>query len=515
MRIRIGVDVGGTNTDAVIVDGHDVLAAVKVPTTPDITSGIGLALSGVMTRTTVGPEAIDAVMIGTTHFTNAVVERRNLSPTAVIRLGAPATTEVPPLIGWPSELVDQIGRLTFILPGGYEYDGREIAPVDEGALRLASAQILRAGIKAAAVTAVFSPLKPDQEEWAARILEEEVPGLRVTCSSHIGRLGLLERENATVINASLAGLADAIVDGLERSVRGVGIEAAVWMTQNDGTLIGRDTAQRFPAATFASGPTNSIRGAALLAGASDCIVIDIGGTTTDVGTLVGGLPREAPAAVEVGGVRTNFRMPDVLSVGLGGGSIVRTEPSLSIGPDSVGYRIDHEARVFGGPILTATDIAVAAGLVEVGDPRRVADLDRGLIDDCLDLIDGAIADVVDRVKTSRPDVDAILVGGGSVIARGQIKGLSRLMRPRHHEVANAVGASIAQVSGEVDRVIDLSETDRMAAMVSARLEAERRCMKAGADPRSIRIVDVEETPLTYLPSKATRLKVKAVGDLVG
>ena len=105
-------------------------------------------------------------------------------------------------------------------------------------------------------------------------------------------------------------------------MREAGIEAPVYISQNDGTLMSVDYCRQYPVATFASGPTNSMRGAAFLSGRTDCVVIDVGGTTSDVGVLVHGFPREAAVAVDIGGVRTNFRMPDVLPVGLGGGSIV-------------------------------------------------------------------------------------------------------------------------------------------------------------------------------------------------
>ena len=122
-----------------------------------------------------------------------------------------------------------------------------------------------------------------------------------------------------------------------------------------------------PVMSFASGATNSMRGAAFLSGLADAMVVDVGGTSTDVGQLRHGFPREANSVVEVGGVRTLFRMPDLLSIGLGGGSLVERVP-LAVGPRSVGYRLTREALVFGGNTLTATDAAVAAGVARIGDP---------------------------------------------------------------------------------------------------------------------------------------------------
>ena len=126
-------------------------------------------------------------------------------------------------------------------------------------------------------------------------------------------------------------------------------------------------ATRYPILTVASGPANSIRGAAFLSGLQNAVIIDVGGTSTDVGILVNGFPRESAIAVEIGGVRTNFRMPDLISIALGGGTRIQTTDGLRIGPDSVGYRITEEALVFGGETLTLSDVAVADGRAEMGD----------------------------------------------------------------------------------------------------------------------------------------------------
>lgn len=136
------------------------------------------------------------------------------------------------------------------------------------------------------------------------------------------------------------------------------------ISQNDGTLITGDYAKRFPINTCAAGPTNSIRGAAFLTGLDKAIVVDIGGTTTDIGFLAQGFPRETTTANYIGGVRTNFRMPDVLSIAVGGGTIIReTEAGVTMGPDSVGYQLLEKALVFGGDTLTTTDITVKSGSI--------------------------------------------------------------------------------------------------------------------------------------------------------
>jgi N-methylhydantoinase A/oxoprolinase/acetone carboxylase beta subunit len=274
-----------------------------------------------------------------------------------------------------------------------------------------------------------------------------------------------------------------------------------------------DYTKRYPVATFASGPTNSMRGAAFLSGVLDCAVVDIGGTTSDVGMLQHGFPREASVAVEIGGVRTNFRMPDVLSLGLGGGSRVRAGSELTIGPDSVGFELTEKALAFGGDTLTTTDVVVAAGLAEIGDPSLVRHLDAGLVNDCLALMERMISEAVDRMKTSAEPIPVVVVGGGSILLRDSVAGASELVKPEHFAVANAIGAAIAQVGGEVDRIFSLDQLSRDEALAEAKREASEKAVAAGASPDTVQIVDVEDVPLAYLPSNATRIRAKAVGDL--
>ena len=512
MSLRIGIDVGGTNTDAVLMDGLTIVSKLKTPTTADVTSGITTALRHVLASSGTAVGDISGVMIGTTHFTNAVVERRRLEPTAAVRLGLPATLALPPMVDWPDDLADVLGRNVYLCHGGHEFDGREIAPLDPDEIRGVAREIGDKGITAIAVSSVFSPVNADMETRAAAILGEEHPAARVTLSSEIGRVGLLERENAAILNACLRPLARETMTAFRQSIADLGITAPLYITQNDGTLMSAEFAEQYPVLTFASGPTNSMRGAAFLSGLKDAMVVDVGGTTSDVGALTHGFPREASVAVEIGGVRTNFRMPDVYSFGLGGGSLVVEDP-LQIGPQSVGFRITEEARVFGGETLTTTDIAVAAGVADIGDAARVTDLDASLVAATMDRIQAMTEAAVDRMKTSAEPIPVIVVGGGSILIAKPVAGASEMVKPEHFEAANAVGAAIAQISGEVDRVYALASMSRDDAVADAKAEATAKAVAAGADEATVQIVDVEDVPLAYLPGNATRIRVKAVGDL--
>jgi len=512
--LRLGVDVGGTNTDAVIVDeAGSVLASHKVATTPDPMDGIRAAIQSVLPD--VDKSAIVQIMLGTTHPANAIIQRQGLDRIGILRLAAPSSYAVRPGAAWPAELVEAILGPTDIIHGGFEYDGREIAPLDEDAVRRFAAAC--AGeVKAIAVSCAFSPASFDHEDRAAAILAEELGDAAAVTKSHeIGSLGLLEREDAAALNASLLDVSRAVVGGLHQAILDNGLDVASYLTQNDGTLMTVEQAVKYPILTLASGPTNSMRGASALAGLSDALVIDVGGTSTDVGILVDGFPRESMHAVEVGGVRTNFRMPDLISIGLGGGTIVRgSGADVTVGPDSVGYRVIDEALVMGGSVPTLSDVSVKAGrLSGFGDPALADGLDAVTSDAALAWVDERVQELCDRMKASRQALPLIAVGGGSHLVADDVPGVSEVIKPPHFAVANAYGAAIAEASGEVDRVYRYDDSSREECLEDAKALAIKAANKAGADPEHTRITTVMEIPMTYVPGGGCRVQVKAAGPL--
>jgi N-methylhydantoinase A/oxoprolinase/acetone carboxylase beta subunit len=397
-----------------------------------------------------------------------------------------------------------------------EYDGRAISPFDKDAVRR-MVDAARDKVQAFAITSVFSPVSGDDERMAAAILAEETaPGTPISLSCEIGSLGLLERENATILNAAVTPVARRVVHAFREALEQLGIRAQLFLSQNDGTLMSLEYALQYPILTIACGPTNSIRGAAFLSGIHDAIVIDVGGTSTDIGVLNSSFPRESAVAVEIGGVRTNFRMPDLVSIGLGGGSIVRWHDGINtdvrVGPDSVGYAVVEEALCFGGQTLTMTDVAVARGMADLGERDRIQ-IPPEVIENAYRRSIALVEEAIDRMKISASDVPVIAVGGGSILLPERLAGVSRVYKPLHFEVANAIGAAIAQVSGTIDHIFSLENRTREAALQEARESAFSEAVRAGADPETLELIEVEEVPLAYLPSNAVRIKVKAAGRL--
>lgn len=514
-----------------------------------------------------GPITVRQVNIGTTHFVNAVVQHKHLSHVAVIRLCGPASRAVPPFFDFPPTLKRLVAGPVFFVKGGYRVDGREIETLDPEELRATAEKIRAEGITGVVLCSIFAPTRPDHELQAARVLREAYPEISLTLSHTIGQIGLLERENAAILNECIKELCRRTISGFRRALDDLGVRSPLFLTQNDGTVISQEQALATPVFTFASGPTNSMRGAAFLCDVADAVVVDIGGTTTDAGVLRRRFPREASTDVRVAGVRTNFRMPDVRSVGLGGGSYVTKTPQgqTQVGPLSAGFNLQREALVFGSPEanadvnsgrwLTATDVAVAAGMMELGDRSLVRDLPEADVAAALQRIRDIVEEAIDSVRVSDEPLPVILVGGGSLLLDRSrpMQGVQRFLLPDHHGVANAIGAALSQVSGSVDGVtmleamVDTAMMERAVSEVKAKLGSEAKqevvdrevsaarkpflleardtairtmeekakeaAVRAGADPSTLQIVEVVDVALTYLPGSATRIKVKAIGEL--
>ncbi|MGY3717534.1 ROK family protein [Sutcliffiella cohnii] len=513
---RIGIDVGGTHTDAVVIDeNYNVVAEVKASTTEDVSSGIYDALSKVVASANVPVNEIKHAMLGTTHCTNAIVERKRLNNIAIVRIGAPATLAIKPLVGVPDDLREMLGKHVYLVRGGHEFDGRTIAELDEEHLYKIAHEV-KGKVDSVAITSVFAPVSADHEQRAAAIFQEVLGDeVALSLSHEIGSVGLLERENATILNAAIVNVARTTASGFINALQQEGIHAQVFFGQNDGTLMSVEYTVKYPILTIACGPTNSLRGASYLSDRADALVIDVGGTTTDVGVLVDSFPRQSFLAVELGGVRTNFRMPDITAIGLGGGTIVRIaeDESFQIGPDSVGHKLPQKSLIFGGDTLTTTDVAVALGIVELGDPSKVAHLNKELLQKIYDRMIEMVEETIDKMKTSQEPIPVILVGGGSVLFPGELQGASEVIKPTNAGVANAIGSAISQVSGQIEKIFSVDELGREKTMELAKELARQEAIKAGADPEQIYIVDFEDVPLAYLPGNATKIRAKAAGPL--
>lgn len=545
-KLLIGVDVGGTNSDLVVVDPlqleeehRGVLAWHKAVTTPDVCVGIKKAIKTVLEdpQNDIQKSEIVSVTIGTTHFINAVIERdsNRLEKVAVIRLCGPYGKDMPPFGDFPEDLKLIINGFWCSLDGGYRVDAKEIRPLDEDGLRAACGKIRALGISAVALVSTFANMNNEHELRAAEIVREEIPDVDVVMSHTISGIGFIERENASILNASIKKFGRKIISSFTQATKSIGLNCTVLLSQNDGTVLSTKDALEMPIRTFSSGATNSMRGAAILCSrdpdvkGKSVIVCDIGGTTSDVGQLLpSGFPRQSSSYSYIGGVKMNFSMPHVESIGLGGGSIVRDQNGeLTVGPDSTGSEIVSKAIIFGGDVITTSDVSIGEtidkfgiesldrDLLQMGDVNKVKDL---FTPDFKQRYDFAIAkkleNIIDRMKTSPDPIPVIFVGGGSFIAPPELKGTSKVITPPFYQVANAIGAALGKISSTVAEVKTFENFDqeRDAYIQSLIDRATSEAIEKGALASSITVVTIISDAVPYV-DKVYRLEVKVVGDI--
>ncbi len=453
---RIGIDVGPSSTDLVLLDGPTGCAHLRAPSGTDGITGVVEVLEH-LRNNTVSLGDVRAVVVGSRFLIDCLDRVEGVARTGVIRFGLPASASVPPMMNWPAQLVGAIGSHVHLCHGGHDINGNEISPLDMAEVTAALDRLVDAGARSVAISSVFSPVRPSEELLAAEIVRMRYPQLRTSLSHEVGRLGLIGRENATVLNAALVDVAETYFAQLGSCLESVGINAPVFLSQNDGTVVDIDYATRYPIRTFGSGMTNAMKGASVLSGHATCVVADLRDDQVSVGLLDHGFPRITSGSTKVAGVQTNFRTPDVL----------------------------------------VRDLR----------PHRGAGRKR-----YLGVIADAIAELIARVKPGFGELPVVVVGTGASLGPKSVDGASEVLVPADAAFAHAIGAASAQAGGEVDRVVPEATGPDDIRLSEARQEAIDRAVAAGADPDSVQVAQIEQAPLKYMV-RARRIRVKAVGDL--
>ena len=351
MGLSLGLDTGGTFTDAVIVDDAGgetrVLAKAKSLTTRhDLALGLGRAARAALAASGVAPEAIGLVALSTTLATNALVEGQGG------RVGLVT-------IGFETKDLARAGVVGALdggphaaLSGGHDTHGREAAPLDVAALDVSCF----ADVGAVAVAGLFAVRDPSHE-LRVRDALREATGLPVTCSHELSaRLNGPRRALTSVLNARLLPMIARLLASTDRMLAGLGIAIQPMIVRGDGSLMARDFAAERPIETILSGPAASLVGAAHLAGVEDAIVCDIGGTTSDIGLIERGRPRLAEAGARVGGFATMVEAVAMDTYALGGDSEVRIEE------DGLAWRLALGPRRLVPVALAATEAALTPAL---------------------------------------------------------------------------------------------------------------------------------------------------------
>jgi N-methylhydantoinase A/oxoprolinase/acetone carboxylase beta subunit len=328
----IGIDTGGTYTDAVVIEqqGQRILASAKSITTKgDLAIGVGLAMANALAelKGRVAASSIKLVSVSTTLATNAVVEGHGGAACAV-------------LIGFDDKMVERTGIAAAFpdmplirVVGGHDHNGDAVALLDHAALK-AALLALKGKVGAVAIASTFA-VRNNAHELAARDLVEAVLSLPVTLSSELSSaLDAPRRALTAVLNARLIGHISRLISAVKRAMARQDIVCPLMIMKGDGSLATADSVALRPIETILSGPAASLVGAKWLSGLDDFVMSDMGGTTTDVGILEKGRPLVAPHGAEVGGWRTMVKAIDVKTIGLGGDSeiAIGLNGKIDVGP---------------------------------------------------------------------------------------------------------------------------------------------------------------------------------------
>ena len=316
MTILLGVDTGGTYTDAVLVRNEtDVIASAKSLTTrSDLAVGIGKAIKEVLGQAQVGPQDISLASLSTTLATNALVEGQG-GRVGLIYIGFDARD-----LDTQGLKAALNGDPVICLAGGHDYSGVESRPLDEAALH--SWLSIGHGVSAFAVASQFATRNPIHEQRVVKVIGE-VMGKPVSASHHLSsKLNGPKRALTALLNARLIGLTYKLIGRAESVLKNIGIGAPLMVVRGDGALIPSEMAKERPIETILSGPAASIVGARWLTGLDHALVSDIGGTTTDIALLRNGKPEIDAAGAQVGPYRTMVEAVAMRTTGLGGDSEV-------------------------------------------------------------------------------------------------------------------------------------------------------------------------------------------------
>lgn len=358
MAILLGIDTGGTYTDAVLLDDETdriVAKAKSLTTRPDLSLGIGRAMDAVLSGGNVAASEVALVSLSTTLATNALVEGQG-GRVALIFIGFD-DAELQ-----KADLADALGDDPVVfMSGGHSHAGQAVSPLDLNAL-FAKLDSISDGLTGVAIASRFATRNPEHEV-AARDFVRNRLGVPVTCSHELSHaLGGPKRAVTAVLNARLVGLIDRLIAATEAHMAARSIDARLMVVRGDGALVSAELARERPIETILSGPAASIAGAQWLTDAQDALVSDIGGTTTDVCVLKNGLPKIDPQGAKVGKYRTMVEAVAMRTFGLGGDSEVSVadglDGGLRLGPKRV-MPVSLLARDYPDLVHSALDRAMS------------------------------------------------------------------------------------------------------------------------------------------------------------
>lgn len=495
---KLGIDVGGTNIDFALVSSSDeLLYAKKIPTNSNISELILAEIMSLVDECSINIVDIKSIQLGTTLALNSLLELKQLSKVGLLRL-AGHKPDLPPAYFWSNEQRKAMLAGYRTLDGGRDYDNQILTALHGQQIKTAVEELITEGAESLAIISVFSPLYADDEIKALEIIRRQFA--LPACLSHtVGTLGFISRENAVICNAALKTILQKQFTALETLLRTSGFQGVLWISNNNGTLMQLEEAIEFPIKTIASGPTNSLLGAAKLAQCNNAIVVDIGGTSTDIGLVENGLPVNSIKGNDIAGISCQLLAPDITALAMGGGSLIDCQNNVyKIGPQSVGASLLNVCQTNGGPEWTLYDVGQRALQSDHHESKQIL----------LQLL----TRIQSEIEALVPDADTkpiLLVGGGAALIPESLLS-RRFVRPKYYTVANAYGAALSEVSAQMDCII---QSDQNIDQSIEQLEQKVICLAIGkgADRESVRIIEKKILPLYYMQQPMYRILMTAAG----
>lgn len=460
----IGLDVGGTHTDVVLIGEGCILHEVKVPTDPaNLFDCVFRGLDEVTRKTP--PESIRRVVLSTTLTTNAIVEDKIAETGMIVSSGPGIDPEA-----------FRTHRHYYAVSGSINHRGREFQPIDDLEIEAIASKLRSEGIRQVGIVGKFSSRNPKHELQIKNILGDDFDYL-VTGHQLSGNLSFPRRIATAYLHAAVYPMHKRFFEAVRESLEQRGLKVPIYVLKADGGTMSLDASLDSPGQTILSGPAASVMGSLPFASKDqETLVLDIGGTTTDMAILVNGVPLLDPLGIEMGGFKTLIRSLKTRSIGLGGDSAVRMTPNggLQIGPEREG-----PAMSFGGLVPTPTDALFVLGKITGGDVeasrrgiRPIADrLGLSIEETASVIFDRACRQVLDAASQMVADINSkpvytvhelleghqvkptevLILGGPAPFFAFRLASFTELqvhVVPRWH-VANAIGAALARSTSEI------------------------------------------------------------------
>lgn len=508
--MKLGIDVGGTNTDAVIIAKEgNILSWKKQLTSKDIISGIEAATIAVMNEAGIAPEEIDGVFVGTTHVQNALYHPVQLSKTALIRV-MKRPSRVEPALFWPEHLKKYIIKVYHVTS---DCEASRKAVIEE-----LYREVHAKNIESICIVGVNSPLMDEEERFIRDGLKTMFSTIPITMSHELGSLGFVERENAALLNAILSRVIRQAMMDLTKLFNKLLLKCPYWLTQNDGSLIELHEAIDYPIFTIGSGATNSLRGAGILSGLRDCIVVDFGGSTIEIGRIQNGEPQSAVGSSSFINIDVNMRVPKIYSLPFGGGSLISLNEDKVQIKETIACDLENQGISWGGDSWTLTDSFIKINPDSLADENMVLEgLEKLSYEDCQKVVKTIIQEIkekITRLEARNEGLPIVLVGGGSKLLVNRLFGkYKRVLHPVGHHISNAIGACFAPLSAQTDKVFWLTDQTKEQIIEQEKEKLFEHLCNKGAKEGTIKIVSIEEFPFDYFRGEVLRVRLKAEGEL--